>query len=126
MLSYRIPVGLRSLLRPNPIATPQFGQMWQSGHSAEKKGTIAPCAVANDPSGYMHLLETKLNVAPVQTIGMECIASGKLVGSQVTCLVHGKLGQMNGRAVELTVRTRDPRLSDSMQRVASEILQGAP
>ena len=72
------------------------------------------------------LIETKLNISPVQTIGMECIASGKLVGSNVTCLVHGKLGQMNGRAVDLTVRTRDPRLSDSMQRVATEILQGAP
>ena len=126
IVSYRIPIGLRSLLRPNPIATPQFGQMWQTGHSAEKKSTIAPCEVAADPNSYMGRIETKLNISPVQTIGMECIASGKLVGSNVTCLVHGKLGQMNGRAVDLTVRTRDPRLSDSMQRVATEILQDAP
>ena len=38
---------------------------------------------------------------------MECIASGKLVGSETLILVHAKLGLMAGRALELTVRSMD-------------------
>ena len=72
----------------------------------------------------MALLEKQLNLSPVQTIGMECIASGKLVGADhLTLLVHGKLGLMGGGALELTLRTRDPRLTDALQRSVSEALQ---
>ena len=39
-------------------------------------------------------------------IQMECIAAGKLVGSEHFVFVHGKLGLMAGRALELTVRSR--------------------
>ena len=39
-------------------------------------------------------------------------------------LVHGKLGQMNGRALELTLRTKDPRLTEALMREATAVLQG--
>ena len=56
---------------------------------------------------------------------MECILCGKLVGApQFTVLVHAKLGLMNGRAIELTLRTKDPRMTDALQRAAQEVLSG--
>lgn len=121
VVSFRIPVGLRSLLRPHPIATQDFGSLWPN-HSAEKKIT-SPSPIATDPAAFMGMIENKLHIAPVQTIGMECIACGKLVGSAQTLLVHGKLGLMNGRAIELTLRSKDPRLTDGLLRAASEAVQ---
>jgi hypothetical protein len=47
----------------------------------------------------------------VEIIQMECIASGKLVGSETLILVHAKLGLMAGRALELTVRSPNPNLN---------------
>ena len=78
---------------------------------------------SGDPNAFMGLMERSLHVAPVQTIGLECICCGKLVGSSVLALVHSKLGLMNGRAVEMTIRTKDPRLTDAVQRAASEVMQ---
>ena len=43
----------------------------------------------------------------------------------MTLLVHGKLGLMNGRALELTLRTKDPRMTDALLRVACELLTHA-
>ena len=45
---------------------------------------------------------------------------GKLVGSQTLVLVHAKLGLMAGRALELTVRSKDTRLTESVTRVLAE------
>ena len=48
----------------------------------------------------------------------------QLVGTEHTVLVHGKVGLMAGRAIELTVRTRDPRFTDALQRQLVEAIQG--
>ena len=121
ILSFRVSFALRTLLRPQPIATPDFGALWGT-HAAEAK-TMANFPCAADPAAFMGLLERTLGIAPVQTIGMECIACGKLVGTGLTVLVHGKLGLMNGRALELTLRTRNPLLSDALLRCTGETLQ---
>jgi hypothetical protein len=125
ILSFRLSVGLPTLLRPNPIPTSDFGHMWPS-HAAESKTTVVchQSNAARDTAAFMGVLERKLNISAVQTIGMECIACGRLVGAPaLTLLVHGKLGMMNGGALELTLRTRDPRLTDALQRVTTEALQ---
>ena len=121
ILSFHIPFNLRALLRPCPIATADFGAMWGT-HAAESKA-MGQFSCSAEPPVFMNLLERSLHISPVQTIGMECIACGKIVGSDLTVLVHGKLGLMNGRALELTLRTKDPRLSDALLRVISEVLQ---
>jgi len=64
----------------------------------------------------------EISIAAVDTIGMECIACGKLVGSEHTVLVHCKLGLMAGRALELTVRTREVRFTDAVLRQILELL----
>jgi len=123
VVSFRIAVGVLSLLRPQPIPTPEFGQRWPM-HAAESK-TVLPCAAAADPNQFMATIQRGLNVAPVQIIGFECIACGMLVGSADTVLVHGKLSRTTaGPSVELTLRTKDRRLTDALQRAAHEVLQG--
>lgn len=101
-------------MRPQQITTPQFGQLWPA-HPAEWKGQ-AYSACGDKPQAFMQLLAGSFQLHPVEIIGMECIACGKLVGSEFTVLVHGKLGLMAGRALELTVRTKDARFTGVLQR----------
>ena len=61
-------------------------------------------------------------LASVDTIGMECIACAKVVGSEHIVLVHSKLGLMGGRALELTVRSKELRLTDVVHREVSAAL----
>ena len=63
-----------------------------------------------------------LHLAPVQAIGQECIMCGAVVGSGALVLVHAKVGLGNGSAVELTVRTKDARMSDIVQQLATRAL----
>jgi len=120
VLSFKLPLVASQLLRPYKVTTAQFGQMWPA-HAAEKK-TVTYASVSGDPASFMALLQRQLQLSAVDTIGMECIACGKLVGSDHSLLVHGKLGLMAGRALELTVRSRDPRFTDAMQRQLIEHL----
>ncbi len=63
-----------------------------------------------------------MNLASVQIIGTECIACATLVGSDHFVLVHSKLGMMGGRAVEVTVRSKELRLTDAVHRQLVEVL----
>ena len=121
ILSFRLGFSLRTLLRPQPIATPDFGALW-GNHPAEAK-TMGNYPCAADTAAFMGVLERIVGIAPVQTIGMECIACGKLVGSDHLVLVHGKLGLMAGRALELTVRSKDTRLTESTVRSLADALR---
>lgn len=67
-------------------------------------------------------MEERLRFAPVQVIGTECIMCAKLVGVGATVLVHAKVGLSNGTAIEVTVRTKDNRLADSVQRLCTSVL----
>ena len=94
--------------------------MWTTYPALAKN--MLPCAVS-DPPRFMTLMENALHVAPVQTIGMECICAGKLVGpSGLLVLLHGKLGLTMG-AVEMSLKTKDPRMTDALQRATMEVLQ---
>ena len=78
-------------------------------------------AKANDANAFQQTVERN-SLAHVERIGMEALFCGRLAGSQHYVLVHGKLGQMNGRAVELTVRSREPRFTEHVLRRLSEQL----
>jgi hypothetical protein len=58
----------------------------------------------------------------VDTIGLECISCAELLGSGERVLTHAKLGLMNGRGLELTVRARELRLADSVFRAVQALL----
>ena len=114
LLSFKLPLSPYELMRPQPITTAQFGQLWPA-HPAEWKGQ-AYSACGDKPQAFMQLMVGSFQLHPVEIIGMECIACGKLVGSDITVLVHGKLGLMAGRAIEITVRTKEKRFTDVLQR----------
>jgi len=114
MLSFRVLVSVAAFLRPRPISTPEFGSMWPA-QIAEGKTVIA-CPSAADTAAFVSTITGALRIAEVQTIGTEVIACGQLVGSGDLLLLHGKLGLMNGRALELTVRSKDPRLTDAVMK----------
>merc|ERR1740117_368772 len=122
VLSFKVPVGLSQLLRPHVITTQQFGGLWPA-HAAEKKQVSHAGRFATHPQAFMEMLTATLNLHQVEIIQMECIASGKLVGSETLVLVHAKLGLMAGRALELTVRSKDTRLTESVTRVLAEALR---
>jgi hypothetical protein len=121
VVAFRCPVALAALLRPRAITTPEFGQNWPL-HAAESKNS-AVCAAAADPNQFMALLQKGLHIAPVQIIGFECIACGMVLGSNDTILVHAKLSRSAaGPMVELTVRSKNPGLTQALQRAALTIL----
>jgi len=122
LLSFKLPLSPYDLMRPHVITTPQFGQMWPV-HGAEWKGQ-AYSAISDKPPVFMQLMASRFQLHPVEVIGMECIACGKLVGSDITVLVHGKLGLMAGRALELTVRSKEKRFTDVLQRALIEAISG--
>ena len=71
----------------------------------------------------MALLQKGLHIAPVQIIGLECIACGMVLGSNDTILVHAKLSRSAaGPMVELTVRSKNPGLTQALQRAALTML----
>jgi len=121
VLSFTLPISPSDMLRPLPLATPQFGQIWPT-HAAEKKTVVYSSL---NPASYMSMLARSAHLHPVDTIGVECIAAGKLVGSDHALLVHTKLGLMAGRALELTVRSREPRLSEAVHRQLVELLSSS-
>jgi len=80
VLSFKMPLHAAEMLRPHPLTTPQFGQIWPM-HAAERK-TVVTCALASNTAGYVALLEEKMGLAKVDVIGVECICCAKLVGSE--------------------------------------------
>jgi hypothetical protein len=67
-------------------------------------------------------MESQLRFHPVQVIGVECIACATVLGIDATVLVHAKVGLNNGTAVDVTVRTRDNRLGEGVQRICTQVL----
>ena len=121
VLSFKLPLPTRVLLRPHPIPTALFGQLWPS-HAAEKK-SVSPYTGTDDAGAFARLVQDELGCALIQTIGLECIACARLVGApEHTLLLHGKLRQLHGSAIELTLRTKDPRYTDTVQRAVLEVL----
>ena len=119
ILPFKLTLSPAELLRPHKISTAEYGQLWPS-HAAERKQMVAT-AKANDANAFQQTVERN-SLAHVERIGMEALFCGRLAGSQHYVLVHGKLGQMNGRAVELTVRSREPRFTEHVLRRLSEQL----
>lgn len=123
ILSFQLPLKPSDLLRPHKISTQQFGAMWPA-HAAERKTVVTTAAAAAAPK-YSSLVGGAMHLAAVDTIGMECISAGQLAGSEHTVLVHAKLGLMQGRALELTVRSKELRTTDAVYRQLQELLQQA-
>lgn len=90
------------MLAPYPVNIQQVGQMWgqlPTERSMHIQTSVTTC------QELMTRLQVSMNVHPVEIIGMEGIAAGRVVPGTDPCFLHGKLAVPR---VELLVRTRDP------------------
>lgn len=105
------------LLAPYPVSIQQVGQMWAqlpSERRVQIQTSVTSC------QELMTRLQASMNVHPVQIIGEEGIAAGRVTPGTDPCFLHGKLAFKPPR-VELLVRTRDAgvaqRVAESCTRV---------
>eukprot|EP01102_Stenamoeba_stenopodia_P016901 TRINITY_DN5972_c0_g1_i1.p1 TRINITY_DN5972_c0_g1~~TRINITY_DN5972_c0_g1_i1.p1 ORF type:complete len:1192 (-),score=301.43 TRINITY_DN5972_c0_g1_i1:58-3633(-) len=118
-VSFSVAVDLIDLLRPNPINTPKFGELWPS-HTHESKAVFTSTNFKS-PKEYLTFLQSKLNVHPIEIIGIEAIASAKLINSESLVMVHSKIN--NAGIVEVTVRTKDKLFTDVVIRYLQRIIK---
>merc|ERR1712217_853701 len=97
------------ILAPMQVTTAQVGQTWGSLASERKIQIATSIGSCQD---LMQRLQSGVNVHPVQIIGMEGIAAGRVLPGNDPCFLHGKLAP--GR-LELLVRCQDAGVA---QRVA--------
>ncbi|CAE8598631.1 unnamed protein product, partial [Polarella glacialis] len=73
------------LLAPMQVTTAQVGAMWSSLPSERKvqmQTSVGSC------QELMMRLQNSLNVAPVEIIGMEAIAAGRVLPGNEPCFLH--------------------------------------
>eukprot|EP00747_Dinoflagellata_sp_TGD_P096813 gnl/TRDRNA2_/TRDRNA2_166944_c1_seq1.p1 gnl/TRDRNA2_/TRDRNA2_166944_c1~~gnl/TRDRNA2_/TRDRNA2_166944_c1_seq1.p1 ORF type:complete len:911 (+),score=179.30 gnl/TRDRNA2_/TRDRNA2_166944_c1_seq1:310-2733(+) len=102
------------LLGPLQITTAQLGSMWgqlPSERRVQLNTSIGSCQI------LMQRLQSGLNVHPVEIIGMEGIAAGRVLPGNDPCFLHGKLQPPR---LDVLVRCRDAGVA---QRVADMCLQ---
>lgn len=90
-----------SPLSPLQVTTAQVGQMWGTlpiEKRVQLQTSIGSC------QELMQRLQQRLNVHPVEIIGMEGIAAGRVQPGTDPCFLHGKLAPPR---LDVLVRTRD-------------------
>lgn len=103
------PAAPAPLLAPLPCSTAQVGQSWGTLPSERRVQFVTSCST---PQDMMMRLQSQMNVHPVEIIGMEGIAAGRVLPGNEPCFLHGKLAPPR---LDLLVRCRDPAVA---QRVA--------
>mmetsp|Transcript_62189 Transcript_62189/g.131388 ORF Transcript_62189/g.131388 Transcript_62189/m.131388 type:complete len:988 (+) Transcript_62189:93-3056(+) len=96
------------ILGPLPCNTAQVGQQWGSLPSER---TIQVATTCVSPQDMMSRLQRAANVHPVEIIGMEGIAAGRVLPGNDPCFLHGKLAPPN---LSLLVRCRDPTVAEAV------------
>ena len=109
-LNANISFSIADFLRPVPgMAVAQFGQQWQNAGMVERKAQI-PNSNARTAEQFMQRTQA-FGIQPIQAIGTEAVAVGKLIGLNVPVLMHGKTGAQ----LEVLIRTPDKTLSELVQ-----------
>lgn len=93
---------------------PQFGQMWQQPQMVERKLAL-PNSAANTAQAFMARCQM-FGIHPIQAIGTEAVAVGKLMTLNMPILMHGKTGPQ----LEVLIKTPDKMLSESLQRAVKD------
>lgn len=89
------------ILGPLQTTTAQVGGMWASLPSERRVQMATSCGT---PQDMMQRLQQCANVMPVEIIGMEGIAAGRVLPGNEPCFLHGKLAPPR---LDLLVRCRD-------------------
>merc|ERR1719229_864678 len=106
-----------SPLGPLQVTTAQVGSTWASLPSEQRVQMSTSCGTCQD---MMTRLRSSLNVHPVEIIGTEGIAAGRVLPGNDPCFLHGRLAPPR---IDLLVRCRDPlvasKVADLCQRTLS-------
>lgn len=110
-MNVNISLSMSDFLRPVPnMAVPQFGQQWQAPGMVERKVNV-PNSSARSPEVFMQKC-SMFNIHPIQAIGTEAVAVGKLIGINVPVLIHGKTAPA---ALDVLIRSPDKTLAEAVQ-----------
>eukprot|EP00931_Biecheleriopsis_adriatica_P115082 TRINITY_DN90918_c0_g1_i1.p1 TRINITY_DN90918_c0_g1~~TRINITY_DN90918_c0_g1_i1.p1 ORF type:complete len:958 (+),score=192.95 TRINITY_DN90918_c0_g1_i1:146-3019(+) len=96
------------LLGPLQATTAQVGSMW--GQLASERRVQMQTSLGNCQEMMMRL-QSSLNVSPVEIIGSEGIAAGRVLPGNDPCFLHGKLAPPH---LEILVKCRDPGVAQSV------------
>mmetsp|Transcript_23436 Transcript_23436/g.43151 ORF Transcript_23436/g.43151 Transcript_23436/m.43151 type:complete len:1067 (-) Transcript_23436:48-3248(-) len=105
------------ILGPLQVSTPQVGQVWGTLASERKASLNTSAQSWQDLMGRM---QQRLNVFPVEVIGVEGICAGRVLPGNDPCFLHGKLAPPR---LDILVRCQDPNVA---QRVADQCVQLLP
>mmetsp|Transcript_55129 Transcript_55129/g.129064 ORF Transcript_55129/g.129064 Transcript_55129/m.129064 type:complete len:1085 (+) Transcript_55129:145-3399(+) len=105
------------ILGPLQVSTPQVGQVWGS-LASERKASLNTSAQSWQE--LMGRMQQRLNVFPVEVIGMEGICAGRVLPGNDPCFLHGKLAPPR---LDVLVRCQDANVA---QRVADACVQLLP
>lgn len=103
-------------LGPLQVSTAQVGQMWGRLASERKMQLQTSMGSCQD---MMSRMQSAVNVQPVEIIGMEAIAAGRVLPGNDPVFLHGKL--QPGR-LDLLVRCQDAGIADRVIQICKQAL----
>mmetsp|Transcript_84403 Transcript_84403/g.149296 ORF Transcript_84403/g.149296 Transcript_84403/m.149296 type:complete len:951 (+) Transcript_84403:100-2952(+) len=99
---------LQPVLGPLQVTTAQVGATW--GQLATERRVQLQTSIGNCQE-MMSRLQSSLNVAPVEIIGMEGIAAGRVLPGNDPCFLHGKLAPPR---LDVLIRCRDAGVANTV------------
>jgi len=105
-----VPMSMADYLRPVPgMQVPQFGQVWGQPGMVERKAQVANSS-CRSPGVFMAKCQ-EFGMQPIQAIGTEAVAVGKMIGLNTMLLMHGKTSPAS---LEVLMRSPDKDLSEAV------------
>jgi len=96
------------ILGPMQVTTAQVGAQW--GQLATERRVQMQTSIGNCQE-MMLRLQNGVNVSPVEIIGTEGIAAGRVLPGNEPCFLHGKLAPPR---LEILIKCRDPGVAQSV------------
>eukprot|EP00928_Gymnodinium_smaydae_P010252 TRINITY_DN13848_c0_g2_i1.p1 TRINITY_DN13848_c0_g2~~TRINITY_DN13848_c0_g2_i1.p1 ORF type:complete len:194 (-),score=50.31 TRINITY_DN13848_c0_g2_i1:118-669(-) len=104
------------ILAPLQVTTQQVGGMW--GSLPTERRVQIPSSVVSCQD-MMLRLQRGANIHPVEIIGNEGIAAGRVLPGTDACFLHGKVAPQR---IEMLVRCRDPGVAQKVVELCQRVL----
>jgi hypothetical protein len=110
------PAASAPFLGPLAVTTMQVGQMWGQLATERRMQILTSMGSCQD---MMMRMQKSLSVQPVEIIGMEGIAAGRVLPGNDPVFLHGKL---NPPKLDLLVRCQNPGIADKVVEISKVAL----
>jgi len=120
-LQFSLPLSAFELIRPFAMTTDEYGKKWGTYSQPNKIRKHLPAVTSIQ--ALVELMKQQFNIHHIQTIRMEAIAAGRLIGNNDLVLIHGKVASPG--VVELSVRASNKLLTDVVSRHAEQVLSSS-